>query len=395
MSLRLTSLPSTGFASAAAAAAARPSAAEVRSQRNAVFSREQARQRALYPRIEKIEVSMQGPGLDGTLLVMNRGMSTPLSCARHLTEYHVNNSVLALVDGEPWPLHQPLTDSCSMTLLTFKDSDPTLANQAYWRSCAALLGQVLQTAFKDDYNVELLSTPEVPVTSGAFCCDVALDPQLDSWTPSEESLRSLTKGAQQLIHKDLPWEPLEVAPSVGAGGLLTQQVALRSSDRLLVCFFSLQYKQEEVEEKAAQHPKGRVTLYRCGDHVLLSAGPLVARTGLCSQYEVTALHSLGQGPWGLHRRAQGLSLPLQLQAHHTVWRKLRQRAEKLSRKVCVPLSAPPCRTQQKRVYKSSDAWAGASSQAGCRRRGSMSPVCLQLALKTRPPTLQTDASTPL
>lgn len=58
---------------------------------------------------------------------------------------------------------------------------------------------------------------------------------------------------------------------------------------------------------------------RCGDHVLLSSGPLVARTGLCSQYEVTALHSLGQGPWGLHRRAQGLSLPLQLQVGTCVW----------------------------------------------------------------------------
>lgn len=54
-------------------------------------------------------------------------------------------------------------------------------------------------------------------------------------------------------------------------------------------------------------------LCRCGEYVLLSGGPLVARTGLCSQYEVTALHNLEQGPWGLHRRAQGLSLPLQLQ----------------------------------------------------------------------------------
>lgn len=64
------------------AAAVRLTAAEVRSQRNEVFSREQTRQRALYPRIEKIEVSLQGPGLDGTLLIMNKGMSTPLSCAR-------------------------------------------------------------------------------------------------------------------------------------------------------------------------------------------------------------------------------------------------------------------------------------------------------------------------
>ncbi|KAM4601708.1 large ribosomal subunit protein mL39 [Polymixia lowei] len=304
---------------ASMAAAVRPSAVEVRSQRNAVFSREQARQRALYPRIEKVEVNMQGPGLDGTLLVMNKGISTPLSCARHLTEFHVTNSAIALVDGEPWSLHQPLTQSCSLSLLTFKDTDPSLVNQAYWRSCAALLAQVLETAFKEDYAVELLSTPEVPVTSGAFCCDVMLDPQLDAWTPSEESLRSLTRGAQQLIQRDLAWEPLEVAPSVA-----------------LEVFSHSGYKQEEVEKRAAENPRGTVTLYRCGDHVLLSGGPLVARTGLCSQYEVTALHSLGQGPRGLHRRAQGLSLPLQLQAHHTVWRKLRQRAEKL---VEVPISA--------------------------------------------------------
>lgn len=70
----------SGFASAAAAM--RPPTAEMLGHRNAVFSREQARQKALYPRIEKIEVSMHGPGLDGTLLIMNKGMSTPLSCAR-------------------------------------------------------------------------------------------------------------------------------------------------------------------------------------------------------------------------------------------------------------------------------------------------------------------------
>ncbi|XP_068446448.1 large ribosomal subunit protein mL39 [Clinocottus analis] len=309
---------------ATAAAAARAPAIEVRSHRSAVFSREQARQKALYPRIEKIEVSMQGPGLDGTLLIMNKGMSTPLSCARHLTEYHVTNSALALVDGEPWSLHQPLTQSCSLTLLTFKDSDPTLVNQAYWQSCAALLGQVMETAFKDDFTVNLLSTPEVEVTSGAFCCDVVLDPQLDSWTPSEESLRSLTRGAQQLIHHDLAWEPLEVAPSLA-----------------LEVFSHSRCKQEEVEHKAAQNPKGTVMLHRCGDHVLLSVGPLVARTGLCSQYEVTALHSLEQGPWGLHRRAQGLSLPRQLQAHHTVWRKLRWRAEKLVQVPRPEEEAPP------------------------------------------------------
>ncbi|KAF3857193.1 hypothetical protein F7725_009052, partial [Dissostichus mawsoni] len=292
-----------------AAAALRASPADVRSQRNAVFSREQARQRALYPRIEKIEVSMQCPGLEGTLLVMNRGMSTPLSCARHLTEHYVDNSALALVDGEPWSLHQPLTHSCSLTLLTFKDNDPTIANQAYWRSCSALLGQVLETAFKEDFTVELLSTVDI------------------------EGVAAVShRGAQQLIHQDLAWEPLVVVPSVA-----------------LEVFSHSRCKQEEVEQKASQSPTGTVMLHRCGDHVLLSAGPLVGRTGLCSQYDVTALHSLGEGPWGLQRRAQGLSLPLQMEAHHTVWRKLRQRAGRLvevpkPEEVTTPASEQPATT---------------------------------------------------
>ncbi|CAL1598167.1 unnamed protein product [Knipowitschia caucasica] len=294
------------------AAAAVPLSASHRSHRNAVFSREQSRQRALFPRVEKLEVSLQGPGVEGTLLVMNRGTSTPLSCARHLTEYHVESSVLALVDGELWPLHKPLTDNCTLSLLTFKDKDPTAVNEAYWRSCSALLGQVLETAFKEDLRVELLPSVQTPVSSGAFCCDVVLDPQLDSWTASEESLRSLTRAAQLLIQQNLPLEPLDVLPAVA-----------------LEVFSHSKCKQEEVEKMAAESPRGIVQLYRCGDHVLLSSGPLVARTSLCSQYEVTALHSLGHGPWGLHRRLQGLSLPTQLQAHHTVWRKLRKRAEKL------------------------------------------------------------------
>ncbi|KAJ8410461.1 hypothetical protein AAFF_G00193650 [Aldrovandia affinis] len=304
---------------ASSAAEARISAAELRRLRNDVFSREQSRQHALIARTEKIEVTLDGPGLQGSLLVMNKGLSTPHSCAQHLTEWHVSNSALALVDGEPWSMNRPLTHSCSLTLLTFKDSDPIPVNKAYWRSCAALLGQVLENAFKEEFTIELLRSPEVPVISGAFCCDLVLDPKLDTWTPSDEALRSLTRDAQQLIQQNLPWEPLEVSPTVA-----------------LEAFTHSRCKQEEVEERAAESPNGRVTLYRCGDHILLSGSPLVARTGLCSQYEVTALHSLSQGERGLHRRAQGLSLPLQLQAHHTIWRRLRKRAERL-----VEVSPPP------------------------------------------------------
>lgn len=114
-----------------------------------------------------------------------------------LSEWHVKSSAFALVDGQPWHMHRPLTSSCDLKLLTFKDEDPQIVNQvnlcvhtsfcvnktefysihklhvtgkpasihvyqAYWRSCAALLGQVLDGAFKDEYSVELLKIPEVP-----------------------------------------------------------------------------------------------------------------------------------------------------------------------------------------------------------------------------------------
>lgn len=46
-----------------------------------------------------------------------------------LTEWHVSSAALALVDGEPWHMHRPLTRSCSLTLLTFKDANPQLVNQ--------------------------------------------------------------------------------------------------------------------------------------------------------------------------------------------------------------------------------------------------------------------------
>lgn len=54
-----------------------------------------------------------------------------------------------------------------MNIYEIKELPSLLSDQAYWRSCAALLGQVLETAFKDDFAVELLSTPDVPGTGSA------------------------------------------------------------------------------------------------------------------------------------------------------------------------------------------------------------------------------------
>lgn len=37
-----------------------------------------------------------------------------------------------------------------------------LFSQAYWRSCAMMMGRVIERAFKDEYVVSLVRAPEVP-----------------------------------------------------------------------------------------------------------------------------------------------------------------------------------------------------------------------------------------
>ncbi|KAM3933996.1 large ribosomal subunit protein mL39 [Leptodactylus fuscus] len=287
------------------------SVAEVSRRRSELYDKEKERQLSLYPRTEKIEVTHVGKTDPGTVFVMNKGLSTPFNCAMHLSEWYCTKSVLALVDGELWDMYKPLTKSCTVQFLTFKDEDPEEVNKAYWRSCAAILGHVLEQAFKDDYMVTLVRAPEIPVISGAFCYDVVLDGRLDDWNPTKENLHSFTKDALKLISRDLPFECLEVEEKVA------REIFQYNPYKLLM-----------LEEKAAQHPQGKVTLHRFGEFVDLTEGPHIPRTGFCLQYEVTAHHLLSTLSSEYVRRFQGLSLPKHLKAHHTVWNKLRARAEK-------------------------------------------------------------------
>uniref|UniRef100_A0A8C5MTU2 Mitochondrial ribosomal protein L39 n=1 Tax=Leptobrachium leishanense TaxID=445787 RepID=A0A8C5MTU2_9ANUR len=287
----------TGFYSTAPAV--RLTNGEIAQMRTELFNKEKERQLSFYPRIEKIEVKHDGKGSSESVFVMNKGTSTPYNCAMHLSEWYCTRSVLALVDGEIWDMYKPLSKSCSVQFLTFKDENPEEVNKAYWRSCAMILGYVLERAFKDDYMVTLVRAPEIPVISGAFCYDVVLDSRLDDWKPTTENLHSFTKEALSLIHKDLPFESLEV--------------------------------DEKIAKEMFQHNP-------FGDFVDITEGPHIPRTSFCMQYEVTAAHSLPEIPAGHMRRFQGLSLPRHLEAYYSIWSKLRRRSQKLVRLLIFAIS---------------------------------------------------------
>ncbi|XP_032909297.1 39S ribosomal protein L39, mitochondrial [Catharus ustulatus] len=285
---------------------------EVVRMRNELFTKEKERQLSLHPRIEKIEVKYTGKLHSGSVFVMNKALSTPYNCAMHLSEWHCKNSVLALVDGEIWDMYRPLTKSCEIQFLTFKDEDPEEVNKAYWRSCAMIMACVLKRAFKDEYSVSLVKAPEVPVISGAFCYDVVLDNKLNDWKPTKDNFSSLTRDAKKLIHQDLPFETLHVEAKVAHE-----------------MFQHNKYKMEMIERKASQNMEGIVPLHRFGDFVDVSEGPHIPRTSFCFQYEITAAHNLRTDQSELIRRFQGVSLPVRLKAHHTVWHKLLERSKKL------------------------------------------------------------------
>ncbi|XP_074957717.1 large ribosomal subunit protein mL39 isoform X2 [Phalacrocorax aristotelis] len=294
------------------AAVSRLTSDEVIQLRNELFTKEKERQLSLYPRIEKIEVKYTGKSHPGSVFVMNKALSTPYNCAMHLSEWHCSKSVLALVDGEVWDMYRPLTKSCEIQFLTFKDEDPEEVNKAYWRSCAMIMACVLKRAFKDEYLVNLIKSPEVPVISGAFCYDVILDDRLNDWKPTNDNFRSLTRDARKLIHKDLPFETLHVEAKVARE-----------------MFQHNRYKMEVIEQKASQNAEGIVMLHRFGDFVDVSEGPHIPRTSFCFQYEITAAHNLQTNQSELIRRFQGVSLPIHLRAHHTVWHKLLERSKRL------------------------------------------------------------------
>lgn len=313
--LRLWRLAPSGWANwrcIATSPAAQLSLTEMTEMRNHLFNKEKKRQLSLTPRTEKIEVKHVGKTDPGAVFVMNKNISTPYSCAMHLSEWYCRKSILALVDGQPWDMYKPLTKSCEIKFLTFKDRDPTEVNKAYWRSCAMMMGCVIERAFKDEYMVSLVRAPEVPVIAGAFCYDVVLDKRLDEWIPTKENLRSFTKDAHALIYKDLPFETLEVEAKVA-----------------LEIFQHNKYKIDFIEEKASQNPERIVKLHRIGDFIDMSEGPLIPRTSTCFQYEVSAVHNLQPTQPCLVRRFQGLSLPVHLRAHFTLWDKLLERSRKM------------------------------------------------------------------
>ncbi|XP_055383599.1 39S ribosomal protein L39, mitochondrial [Condylostylus longicornis] len=272
---------------------------------------EKKRQKQSVGRIEKIEIRYLGLPEDVTL-VMNKGISTPYNCAQHLSEGHCKRSALALLDGNLiWDMHRPLEDSCTLQLLNFTIAEPHAVNRVFWRTCSFMLGSALNNAFKDEAGLELHSFPSPNVKSGSFVHDVVLS--VKGWQPNEKEMRAFSTEMVKLALRDVKIERLDV-----------------NLELALEIFNDNRFKKEHLPNIASNN-NGKITLYRVGNHIDISKGPMVGSTGFLGKCTISSAHQIGDD--GENRgiyRFQGVALPTGIKLNHFAFDILVKRSRKLN-----------------------------------------------------------------
>lgn len=155
------------------------------------------------------------------------------------------------------------------------------------------------------------------VKTGSFVHDIALSKE--GWNPSTQELRALSIEMIKLSQQDLPIERLDVNSEVA------QEM-----------FSDNPYKREQIPSISGQN-NGLITVYRVGEHVDISKGPMVSSTGLVGKCTIAAIHGVPRASadkLSLYR-VQGVALPLGLNLNHFAYSILEDRAKKLVSYKCL------------------------------------------------------------
>ncbi|KYN08715.1 39S ribosomal protein L39, mitochondrial [Cyphomyrmex costatus] len=244
-------------------------------------------------------------------MAMNQNISTPYDCARHISESVAKMSAIALVNNQVWDMHKPFTGDCELQLVTMQSPLIKTVNYAFWRTCSFILGAIADSAFKDNVNVHLHSFPVPNITSGSFIYDVFID--LPDWQPTDSELRAMSALFVKLKNQELLLERLEVPSSVA-----------------LDMFQDNPFKSQQIPNIVKKSDNDRLTLYRMGDHVDISKGPMVSNSDLIGRVTVSAIHKLTNEPVDGLYRFQGIALPKGILLNHFAYGILEKRAKKLN-----------------------------------------------------------------
>ena len=148
-----------------------------------------------------------------------------------------------------------------MELLHFHCDDPFHVNRSFWRSCSFMLGGAVERSFKAELMVQQHSFPPPNVASGSFVADIDLGLGHD-WDPNREEMMVFSAQMHRMAERKLPFNRLTVDAKVA-----------------LDMFQENPYKVSQIPSIAGASADGHsVTVYKVGDHVDISAGPMVGDT---------------------------------------------------------------------------------------------------------------------
>jgi large subunit ribosomal protein L39 len=222
---------------------------------------------------------------------MNKNISTPYNVAQHFNETLMNNAVLALINGNiNWDVHRPLQESCTLQLLNFRIHDPFYVNMAFWKSCSFILGAVLNRVFKDNAGLLLHSFPYPHVRSGSFVHDFSLKD--GNFKPTEQELKTIAIEMMKFATENHRFERLDVPHNIA-----------------LEIFKDNPFKREQLPSISNKN-NGIVSLYRIGEHIDISKGPMIASSNFIQRIRITAVHKVSKEEdlCNLYR-IQGIALP--------------------------------------------------------------------------------------
>ncbi|KAF7487774.1 39S ribosomal protein L39 [Sarcoptes scabiei] len=290
--------------------------------KNDLFNKEQQFQRSSRTKIEKIEINLEKPFFNtkDSILIMNADESTPYDCASHINELLKNRSALAVINKKiPWDMHRPLKESCNLSLIHFKHNDCMVANLAFWRSCSMILASVIQNIFKKEHPCKIISIPMSDLKNGSFVCD-AFVKNLDNWIATSQEILSITSVLKDEVAKKSKFERLDVNFELAAK-----------------LFADNPYRMKEIEssiessiESDQKNPSKTFSIYRVGNYIDLSEGPMIANTDQIGPIQLTAIHPLRTRDGHRFYRFQGIALPKQLTLNAFAFSMLRDRAKVLN-----------------------------------------------------------------
>ncbi|MCF8203044.1 MAG: TGS domain-containing protein [Crocinitomicaceae bacterium] len=193
---------------------------------------------------------------DGNIRTFDAG-TTAMQVAQSISEGLARNVLAALIDDQIKDASTPLSQDCTLQLLTWSDAE---GKSTMWHSSAHLMAEALEFYYP---GIKLAIGP--PVTNGFY-----YDVDLMEYSISEKDLEKIEQKMKELAKLKSPFVRQEISKAAA------------------IAYF--EEKQDPYKlELLADLPDGSITFYTQGNFTDLCRGPHIPDTGFVKAVKLTAI----------------------------------------------------------------------------------------------------------